>query len=151
LKFKSFPKNEKGFSFSFDAMLAAFILIGTFIFVSTTASTQANFSGQTIIQKQLCDDILANSINLGKIQTLNSNQINGFIQANIPLNYEYQLEVTNYVFNSTKFDENQLLLFGNQTTDLNSVIYVESKKIFLNFYEQDINSYNTAKLRMWVK
>ena len=123
-----------------------------FSFIGATTVNSFDFSSQKIVQKQLADDVLKASVDLNKLQTFDNGQINGFFLANIPSNYDYKLELNFYQLGSnSKFNLISPLVYGNTTTDLNNVTYIESKKVFLTFYNNDINKYASAKLRVWVR
>ncbi|MEI7961195.1 MAG: hypothetical protein WCI04_02565 [archaeon] len=141
---------EKGFSFSFDAIVAVILIAGAIVFVSLNSTNGYEFGSQKIAQKQLADDLLLASIKLGKLQTLNDGIITGFFSTNTPTNYDYLLEIDNYLPNG-RFDLNSTYTYGNQTTDINTTSYAESQKIFSIYGNNDINSFNSAKLTLWVR
>jgi len=142
--------NKKGFSFSFDAIVATILIAGAIVFVSANSINTYEFGSQKIAEKQLADDLLTASINLGKLQTFNDGIITGFFLSNTPTNYDYLLEINNYKPNG-QFDLNSTYTYGNQSTDINTVSYAESKKIFSTYTNNDINSFNSAKLTIWVR
>jgi len=145
-----FLKNEKGFSFTFDAMLAVIIIVGIFVLVSASNANTTEYSSQKIVQKQLADDLLKASIDLNKLQSFDQGRIEGFFFANVPGNYDYQLLIENYNL-LDKFVLSSAILYGNQSADLNLLNYTETKKIFLTLYNNDVNKYSLAKLRVWVR
>jgi hypothetical protein len=149
-EFNKIRIGKRGFSFSFDAIVAAMILFGAIAFVSSNTLNGYEFASQKIVQKQFADDLLCSAIDLNKLQSFDSGVITGFIGENMPTNYDYQLQMNTYLptdFSSVTSSQT----FGNVLVDLNSTNYVETKNIFLTFYNNDINRVTSAKLRVWVK
>jgi hypothetical protein len=146
--------NKKGFSFSFDAFIAAVVIIGTLAFIAANTAQGFEFASQKIVQKQLADDLLTQSVDLNILQQTGSDagKINGFMQANLPPSEDYQMQITVYTLSAEVFSPQSTTLYGNTTIDLNTVNYTESKKVFATYdTNYNIQKYGSATLKIWVK
>jgi len=144
-KNRKYTSNQKGFSFSFDALIAVFLFVGILTFISFS---QQGFDLQKPLQKQVAIDLIEAAYDLDKIQEYNQSEIETFISENLPPQYNYSLEIDSYTLNGS-FNLDNEYVFGN-TNDQN-VYQVEAKKIFLNFDKNDITNFNSAKLGVWVE
>ncbi len=145
---KTKTTNQKGFSFSFDGIVAALVIFGVISFIAASTLNGYEFSSQKIVQKQLADDILDAGTDTNSLQSLDSGKIDGFILANLPTNYNYQLVLRQY--NAPDLNLLSTSTFGS-TLDSNNSRYVETKKIFSTYYASDVNAFYSATLRVWLK
>jgi len=144
-KNRKYLSKQKGFSFSFDALIAVFLFVGILTFVSFSLQ---GFDLQKPLQKQIAIDLIEAAYDLDKLQQYDQNEIETFITQNLPPQYNYSLEIDSYTLNGS-FTLDAQYVFGN-TNDLNAY-QVEAKKIFLNFDQNDIINFNSAKLGVWVE
>jgi len=93
---KNQKNNQRGFSFSFDGIVAALVIFGVISFIAASTLNGYEFSSQKIVQKQLAEDILSTGIDTNSLQSLDPGKIEGFILANLPTNYNYQLVLREY-------------------------------------------------------
>jgi hypothetical protein len=147
---KKIFSGEKGFSFTFDALIASLVLLMVIVYTASSTANAFDFSSQKIVQKQVADDLLNTAGELGKITAMNSAELDYLIQSQIPPNYDYRLEIRKYIPNEN-FTVQDSLLSGNLTRDLNTTNYVESEKIAVSYYNNDVNALFGAKIRVWVK
>jgi len=146
---KFISKNQKGFSFAFDGVVAGIVIMAAILFVSSNSANAYEFASQKIVQKQLAQDILNTGIDLNKFQGLDFGEIEGLVSSTLPPSYSYQLIITKRM-PSGNFTTEATSTYGS-TPDFNSINYVEAKKIFAAYYGNDINRFYTAKLRVWVQ
>jgi hypothetical protein len=139
--------SQKGFSFSFDALLAMFLFVGVLAFLSLPGES---FDTQKLIQKQTTIDLIEASVKLDKLQDFNQIEIEEFFTNNLPTQYDYRINIDSYTSNGS-FSLDSEYSFGNTTEDLNEIDYALAKKIFLNFNSGQIENFNSAKLLVWVK
>ena len=141
-------KMQKGFSFTFDGLIAALVIFGVISFIAASNAGSFEFSSQKIVQKQLADDILDAGTDTNTLQSLDSGKIEGFILANLPTNYDYQLVLKKY--NPTSLVLTSTSTYGS-ALDSNNSKYVETKKLFSTYYASDVNAFYSATLRVWLR
>lgn len=134
---------EKGFSFSFDALISVFLFMILLTFLFTT---QTDSSSNIIISKQIADDLIISSIKLNQVQDFNQTKIESFFSQNLPPQYNYSIKINSYILNSGFSLENEFSFGENNIPNE----FIESRKIFLNFNNQEIENYNEIKLRLWI-
>ncbi|MEK6958703.1 MAG: hypothetical protein AABW59_01515 [archaeon] len=141
---------QKGFSFILDALVAAVILLVAIAFVSTSMLPQ-DYSLTKMAHKFAADDMLKTGIDANIIQGLNSSSIDTLFSSYISPQYKYRLEVKRYILNAGTYNLDSTFYFGDQITQLSTVDYVESRKVFYTYSGNAIGYYNSAKLDVWVR
>jgi hypothetical protein len=142
-------RSEKGFSFAFDGVVAGIVIMAAILFVSSSSANTYDFASQKIVQKQIAQDILNTGIDLNKFQGLDSGEIEGLISSTLPLNYDYQLVITKHL-PTEEFTTESTNTYGSNP-DFNAIQYIEAKKIFAEYYANDVNRFYRARLRVWVQ
>ena len=141
-------KNEKGFSFTFDAIMGVMALTVAIVFISTNTLSFVPFPSQNITLKTIGDDILVSAIELDILETLNQSTIETYINSVIPNNYDYNLEINDYSY-SGGFSLDQTHSYGAAIPS-EETNYIETKRIFLIMENGDASNYCTAKIRLWL-
>ena len=144
--------DEKGFALTFDAMIGVFLLLIVMIFIGGQRFDVG--SSQILVQKNLADDLVELSIDMGVVQDYNSIDVNAFFEETLPKNYQYKMTIDTFTGTEGTLVAGPSYTFGDDFTDVDTAEYIESRSAFLSFpgsQSADIQRYNMVKLKLWVR